>query len=49
MDWIKAIVKRGVGDFSKLYYLLEERTKSINKLEEICSKIQFNKLTQKPK
>ncbi|CAD8093509.1 unnamed protein product [Paramecium primaurelia] len=49
LDWIKAIVKRGVGDFSKLYYLLEERTKSINKLEEICSKIQFNKLTQKPK
>ncbi|CAD8084254.1 unnamed protein product [Paramecium sonneborni] len=49
LDWIKAIVKRGVGDFSKLYYLLEERTKSINKLETICSKIQFNKLTQKPK
>ncbi|CAD8081302.1 unnamed protein product [Paramecium primaurelia] len=49
LEWIKAIVKRGVGDFSKLYYLLEERTKSINKLEAICSKIQFNKLTQKPK
>ncbi|KAM3139713.1 hypothetical protein pb186bvf_008171 [Paramecium bursaria] len=47
--WIKYLVAKGLGNMSKLFYLIEERTLHIDRLQKLCNKIKYNQLTHKPK